>query len=105
MNEPTNEVVTPEIQELALTPNPTNLNYQLTAPHSREMEDLMANYLASKANHVPGKEHKMSDTTYTVASSGAYVRSEPIKLVNPNMKNNSVRRKLAKRPKKYIVAS
>ena len=74
---------------------------------AKKLEDVMANYLASKANHVPGKEFKYSDVTFTVQAhphQGMWTRNEKKVVSNPNLNNKSVRRKLAKNPTKYNVS-
>ena len=72
---------------------------------AKKLEDIMANYMSSKANHIPGKEFKYSDVTFTVQAhphQGMWTRNEKKVISNPNH-NNSVRRKLAKNPTKYNV--
>ena len=71
----------------------------------RHHQEAMERYYRSKENHIPGKIHELSDTTYMVSPSGAWHRSQRIVLDNPNMKNKSVRKKLTQRPKKYLVAN
>jgi predicted metalloendopeptidase len=70
---------------------------------------MMENYFKSQDGHTPGKEFVLSDTTYLVQDTphrGMWVRRDLIDVVNPNMNNNSVRRKLAKKPtNKYVVVS
>lgn len=73
---------------------------------AKKLEDIMANYMASKANHIPGKEFAYTDVTFTVQAhphQGIWTRNEKKVVSNPNLNNKSVRRKLAKNPKKYNV--
>ena len=73
----------------------------------KRFQDVMAKFMSAKANHQPGKEFKYSDTTYTVQAyphTGMWKKDAKQDVVNPNMNNNSVRRKL-KNTNKYNVVS
>lgn len=79
----------------------------IQTPEQSRMTDMMANYMSAHANHQPGKEVKYSDTTYTVQAHphrGMWVKDKKQFVDKPNLKNNSVRRKLTKNPNKYIVS-
>ena len=74
---------------------------------AKKMEDLMANYMSARANHQPGKEFPCSNVTYIVQAyphQGMWTRNAKKVVDRPNLKNNSVRRKLAKNPNKYTVS-
>lgn len=71
----------------------------------REMKRRFELYMKSRENHQPGKVHDFGDTVYNVSPSGAWLRSKPEDVVNPNMKNHSVRVKLERHPKKYTVVN
>ena len=76
-------------------------------PQAKRMQDMMANFWAAQANHQPGKEFICSDVTYVVQAyphKGMWVRKEKRTVTNPNLNNNSVRRKLAKNPGKYNIS-
>jgi hypothetical protein len=76
-------------------------------PELELMQDRMAKYMSSIANHQPGKEFKYEDVTFTVQAhphNGCWTRNEKKVVMNPNLKNNSVRRKLAKNPTKYTIS-
>ena len=79
-------------------------DYQKEA-QARQIQDMMNRYMKSRENHQPGKEHQSSDTAYVVSKSGAWVKKEKEIVSKPNMKNNSVRRKLAKNKNKYVVSA
>jgi hypothetical protein len=75
-------------------------------PQLHKMQDMMANYLASQANHQPGKEHTLGGVVYSVCGEphkGMFVRKDKRVITNPNMDNNSVRRKIKKNPNKYTI--
>ncbi|MCI4436289.1 MAG: hypothetical protein JHC33_05690 [Ignisphaera sp.] len=75
-------------------------------PRLQKMQDMMANYLASQANHQPGKEHTLDGVVYSVCGEphkGMFVRKDKRVITNPNMDNNSVRRKIKKNPNKYTI--
>ena len=75
-------------------------------PQAKQMQDMMANFWASQANHQPGKEFVCSDVTYVVQAyphKGMWVRKEKRTITNPNLNNNSVRRKINRNPDKYNI--
>lgn len=77
-------------------------------PKFEAMQNMMAKYMAAQSGHQPGKEFKYSDVTYVVQAyphAGMWTRKEKRVATNPNMKNNSVRRKLAKNPSKYTIST
>jgi hypothetical protein len=70
------------------------------------MQDRLAKYMSSQANHQPGKEFVCSNVVYEVQAhphKGMWTRKEKKTISNPNMKNNSVRRKIKKNPNKYNI--
>lgn len=72
------------------------------------MQNTMEKYFKSRENHTPGKEYKYSDVTYTVQDAphrGMWVKNDKEIVNNPNLNNNSVRRKLAKNHNKYNVTN
>lgn len=74
----------------------------------RVFQNQMNNYMSAMANHAPGKEFEYGSVTYVVQTNphrGMWVRKEKRQAVNPNLNNNSVRRKLTKNPTKYIVSN
>ena len=74
----------------------------------KKFQNTMAKYFKARENHEPGKEFVYSDTTYTVQDKphhGMWVKKDTVQVVNPNLNNNSVRRKLLKNPKKYSVVN
>jgi hypothetical protein len=83
-----------------------NFVIEAPSPQAKKMQDMMANFWAAQANHQPGKEFVCSDVTYVVQAyphKGMWVRKEKRTVTNPNLNNNSVRRKLAKNPGKYNI--
>lgn len=71
-----------------------------------DLHDQMAKYMASIANHQPGKEFVYSDTTFVVQAyphAGVWKRKEKKVVDNPNLNNKSVRRKFNKNPTKYTI--
>lgn len=75
---------------------------------TRILQDRIAKYMASQANHQDGKKFTYSDATYVVHAyphKGMWMKKEKELISNPNMNNNSVRRKLAKNPNKYQVVN
>ncbi len=78
-----------------------------TQKYMKEFEQRMANFMAAKANHQPGKEFTLHDgVTYIVGAyphEGMWIKKEKANLINPNLENKSVRRKIQKNPSKYII--
>jgi hypothetical protein len=87
----------------AMSPEDYKKQEQLQA-----FQNTMAKYFKSKENHEPGKEFRYSDATYVVQDTphrGMWVKNAKQTVTNPNLKNKSVRRKLAKNPTKYNVVN
>lgn len=76
-----------------------------SAEHTTQTQENLVNFWKSKANHQPGHEHVLSDTTYVVSSTGAWIRKTPEQVTNPNLKNKQTRNKLLRHPKKYAVVN
>ena len=75
-------------------------------PNILRMQDMMSKHMSAMANHQPGKEFKLSNVTYVVQAyphNGMWVRQDKRIINSPNIKNHSVRKKLAKNPGKYIT--
>jgi len=81
-------------------------NFQIQA-NERRMQEQLQRYLKSRENHIPGKQFTHSDgIVYVVQDNphtGMWVKNKKEEIINPNMNNNSVRRKLKKNPTKYNV--
>ena len=82
-------------------------NNSLSAEELNLREERMAKYLASQANHIPGKKHNVAGVSYTVQDKphkGVWTRDEKVIITNPNLKNKSKRNRLLRNPKKFVVS-
>ena len=101
-------VINDEVDAYAIKEQMSNTPTEEASEQVSLMQERMAKYLSSIANHQPGKQFTFGQQTFTVQGEphrGVWTRDNPIVVSNPNYKNKSVRNKLQRHPKKYTVVN